>query len=130
MANFPNAGDATGASGQSAVQPTMSADGPVGGGNALHQGTVQINPEVLAKVPPLEGLDEIETVLIQPSQAWARWTEGLLINVVATLLVGFATLVLGMVLGSSSTGAGGGNSPHPAKGCVVAPVPDIKDRNG
>jgi hypothetical protein len=132
MANLSPPDDAEGAGGHSTIQPDSTAEKRCSeDGDALGECALRLNPEAMRGVPPLPGLDDVETVLVvQPAHAWARWTEGLAIHVIGSGFVAAVAFCVGLLLGSPSTGAGGSVGPQPSKSCVVAPVPHIKDRNG
>ncbi|MFZ0847063.1 MAG: hypothetical protein WAM62_14855 [Pseudolabrys sp.] len=95
--------------------------------NALDEGTIRINPEILRGVPPLHGLNKVEVVILQPAPTWARWTEELTIHLIGSGIVAAIAFTVGLMFAGPTLKA---ESPQPTSSCAVAPVPDIKDRNG
>lgn len=100
---------------------------------ALGEATIRINPEVMRGVSPLPGLDEIEVVVVQPARTWARLTEELTVHVVGSGIVAAIAFAVGLMVAGPAIKAETTiktETAQPASSCVVAPVPDIKDRNG
>jgi hypothetical protein len=62
--------------------------------DALDETSFQLNPEVL-QIAHLQGLDELEVVVIRPASIGERWTEGLMIHLMGA---GIYT-VIGFTLG-------------------------------
>jgi ABC-type multidrug transport system permease subunit len=53
----------------------------------------------------LDGLDLIEVVVVQPASSWARWTEGLMINVLASAIFAGLAFFVGLSFADSTVEA-------------------------
>lgn len=97
-------------------------------GSALGRKALQINPEVLRGITPLEDLDKLEVVLVQQATpSWTRWTEGLTIHVVGSGIFAAIVLVVGLMLAGAPKSTEGLSVQHQC--CVDSPAsaPTIAD---
>jgi hypothetical protein len=89
-------------------------------GNALGEPGLRINPEVLANVPELPGLDQIEVIFVRPAPSFGeRLVEHVLFHLVAAAVLAGFLVVFGF---GGTEGATTQGKPQTSI-CDTAPAP-------
>jgi hypothetical protein len=68
--------------------------------NALDERSFEMNPEIL-RAARLPELDKLEVILVRPASITERWTEGLMIHLIGTVIATTVAFMLGMMFGNS-----------------------------